>query len=188
MKGGGRVWGRGIVCLCRVLETCMPAGRKAKGAKMKAFYALLQPQESDRVDNEWEEEQEAQEENWALRKQKGEKIEERREEKKKWVPDSTCLTSTCLVSAQLDSTASKCQEQRNQRLTQFRIPCKVNWVEMVVLNTGLSYVCARGDLERLKHRVKICRVDYFLNSKNKNKTFSLINLKDELNWYFIWYW
>lgn len=48
----GGVWGRGIVCLCRILETCMPAGRKAKGAKMKAFYALLQPQESDRVDND----------------------------------------------------------------------------------------------------------------------------------------
>lgn len=63
---------------------------------MKAFYALLQPQESDRVDNEWEEQEEQE------RKLSTEKREEKAEEE--WVPDSTRLASPRLALSQLDST------------------------------------------------------------------------------------
>lgn len=82
----------------------------------------LQPQESDKVDNcvrrveAREEEKEVQAE-----------TESRERERARTSPASPRLALPCLVSRpKLDSTASKCQEQKNQRLTQFRIPCKVN--------------------------------------------------------------
>lgn len=69
---------------------------------MKAFYALLQPQESDRVDNEWAEQEEQE------RKLSTEKREEKAEEE--WVPDSTRLASLRLDLPCLSSTRLNCKQ------------------------------------------------------------------------------